>query len=433
VPSAERDTAPASRVEHQRLAPPTPPTSNGGRAAAFWGLALINAFVGSMVGLERTVVPLLAERDFGLRAGATVGGFIIAFALAKALSNLFAGAAADRWGRRRVLLIGWLVTLPVAPLLAWAPTWGVVVGANALLGIGQAFTWSMTLNMMVDLMPVRRRGFAAGINEFAGYLGVSLTAFLTGAIASQLGLRPWPFALGIALALLGTALSLTTRETSPPGKPAPLRWTRGVGAPSLLGLATNLKDGLAWLALPLLLTGRGMSLTQIGLVAGLYPLLWAAGQPLFGPLSDRTGRRWLITLAMLLQGAGLALLALTSSYPLALLAAAGMGLGTGMAYPVLIAVVADRARASERATALGVYRFFRDGGYAVGALIASLGLLDLAHVTALTGAAFAPLAVLAWTTLPPLRTLHSDRRRGGPANTKVALPAGSDDQTDAAG
>jgi len=364
--------------------------------SGFWLLALINLFVGSMVGLERTVLPLVAEQDFALRSGAAVGGFVVAFAAAKAAVNLLAGATADRLGRKRVLLLGWVVSLPVAPLLAWAPTWDVVIGANVLLGAGQALTWSMTVNMMVDLMPPTRRGFAAGINEFAGYLGVAVTAFVTGLIASQAGLRPWPFVLGVALAGVGLALSLAAPETAPMGRAPPLRWVRGVGIPSLLGLATNLKDGLVWLSLPLLLEARGFGLAQIGLVAGLYPLVWAAGQPLFGPLSDRVGRRGPVAAGMALQGVGLGLLAVAATLPAALIAATVLGLGTGMAYPVLIALVADRVAPAERATALGIYRFFRDGGYAVGALVAGVGLTQLGPATAWTGVVFVPLAILAW-------------------------------------
>ena len=364
--------------------------------SGFWLLALVNLFVGSMVGLERTVLPLVAEQDFALRSGAAVGGFVVAFAAAKAAVNLLAGATADRLGRKRVLLLGWVVSLPVAPLLAWAPTWDVVIGANVLLGAGQALTWSMTVNMMVDLMPPTRRGFAAGINEFAGYLGVAVTAFVTGLIASQAGLRPWPFVLGVALAGVGLALSLAAPETAPMGRAPPLRWVRGVGIPSLLGLATNLKDGLVWLSLPLLLEARGFGLPQIGLVAGLYPLVWAAGQPLFGPLSDRIGRRGPVAVGMALQGVGLGLLAVAATLPAALIAATVLGLGTGMAYPVLIALVADRVAPAERATALGIYRFFRDGGYAVGALVAGVGLTQLGPATAWTGVVFVPLAILAW-------------------------------------
>ncbi len=378
---------------------------------AFWLLAVVNVFVGSMVGMERTVVPLLAEQDFGITAGATIGSFIVAFAIAKAVFNLFAGAAADRWGRRRVLILGWVVSLPVAPLLAWAPTWGTVVAANLLLGVGQALTWSMTLNMMVDLMPARRRGFAAGINEFAGYFGVSVFAFLTGLVAAEHGLRPWPFVLGIGVSVLGLALSLGSADTRPSTKPAPLRWIPGVGVPSLLGLATNLKDGLVWLSLPILLTARGFDLPQVAVVAGLYPFVWAVGQPLFGPLSDRIGRRLLVAGGMLFQGAGLLTLSFAWSFTPAVLAALLLGLGTGMAYPVLIAAVTDRVEARERATALGVYRFFRDSGYALGALLGSLGLLRLGAVNAWTAAAFAPLVVIALVAL---------RSAGAPAGSEPA-------------
>ncbi len=368
-------------------------------AVDFWLLATVNLFVGSMVGLERTLLPVLAEQDFGLSAGAAIGGFIVAFSVAKAVVNLIAGAAADRLGRKRVLILGWLISAPVPALLAWAPDWSVVVLANVLLGVGQAATWSMTVNMMVDLMPAHRRGFAAGINEFAGYAGLSLAAFLTGLIASQVGLRPWPFLMGIGLALVGLVLSLMVRETGRPGAPPPLRWVRGVGVPSLLGLATNLKDGLVWLSLPLLMAGRGLDLVQIGTVAGLYPLVWAAGQPLFGPMSDRVGRRGLVVAGTALQGGGLVALAWAPTFAAALAAATLLGLGTGMVYPVLIAAVADRVPVAERATALGIYRFFRDGGYAIGALIAGVGLAASGAVTGWIGAAFLPLSLLAWTTL----------------------------------
>jgi len=344
------------------------------RSRQFWMLALINLFVGSMVGLERTVLPLLADQVFNLEAGTAVAGFIVAFALAKAFVNLLAGAAADRLGRRRVLILGWWVSLPIPLLLAWSNDWNVIIFANILLGVGQALTWSMTVNMMVDLMPPHRRGFAAGINEFAGYGGVALAALATGLIASEVGLRPWPFLLGIAAVLLGLYLSISIRETSPATRPPPLRWVGGVGLPSLLGAATNLKDGLVWLSLPLLLSGRGFNLAEIGVVAGIYPLFWAFGQPLFGPWSDRIGRRALIAGGMALQGIGLLLLITLPSYSAALMAAAILGVGTAMVYPVLIAAVADRVPAAERATALGIYRFFRDSGYAIGAIAAGVGL-----------------------------------------------------------
>ena len=222
--------------------------------AAFWLLAVINVLVGSMVGLERTVVPLLGRDVFGLDAGGALAAFVISFGISKAVFNLFAGAWADRIGRRQVLRIGWLLGLPIPLLLIWAPSWPWIVAANVLLGANQALTWSMTVNMMVDLVPANRRGFAAGINEFSGYAGLSVLAFLTGLIAADHGLRPAPFYLGIGVAVLGLILSFLVRETAPSTKPSPLRWVRGVGVPSLLGAATNLKDGLVWLALPKLMT-----------------------------------------------------------------------------------------------------------------------------------------------------------------------------------
>ncbi len=252
----------------------------------FWLLAVINLFVGGMVGLERAIVPLLGEQVYGLGAGVALGAFIISFSISKAVMNLLAGIAADRFGRKGVLIVGWLLGLPVPLLLIWAPNWSWVLVANVFLGINQALTWSMTVNMMVDLVPPHRRGFAAGINEFAGYLGVSLLTFFTGLVASNFNLRPEPFYLGIGVVLLGLVLSFFVSQTTPSSKPVPIRWVSGVGLPSVLGMATNFKDGLVWLALPLLLAGREMTLVEISMVAALYPLVWAIGQPFFGPLSD---------------------------------------------------------------------------------------------------------------------------------------------------
>ena len=363
---------------------------------AFWLLALINLLVGGMVGLERTVVPLLGSDVFGVEQGSALAAFVISFGISKALFNLFAGALADRVGRRRVLLLGWILGLPVPLLLIWAPSWEWIIAANVLLGVNQALTWSMTVNMMVDVVPASRRGFAAGVNEFAGYLGVSLLAFLTGVIAASYGLRPEPFYLGIAVSILGLLLSFLVPETAPTSKPAPLRWVPGVGVPSLLGTATNLKDGLVWLALPLMMAARGFDLAQVGAVAGLYPLVWASGQIVFGPLSDRVGRRRLVLTGMLLQAAGLVLLGSAPSFAALLATAAVLGLGTGMVYPTLIALVADRVPAAERATALGIYRFFRDGGYALGAIIAGLGLAGLSNAVVLVGVALLVVTILAW-------------------------------------
>lgn len=363
-------------------------TLTASNLSQFFLLALVNLFVGGMVGLERTVVPLLAEREFGLERSIAVGAFVMSFGIAKAITNLFAGSLADRFGRKGVLLIGWLLGLPVPILLIIAPSWNWVIAANLLLGVNQALTWSMTVNMMVDLVPAQRRGVAAGVNEFMGYLGVSLLAFLTGLVASSYGLRPAPFYLGVIVAVLGLLISLTVKETHKPMIALRFRWVKGVGLPSLLGLMTNLKDGLVWLSLPLLLSARGFSPAEIGSVAGFYPLIWASGQLVFGPLSDRVGRQVFILGGVALQGVGLIVMVMSSQLTLALLAAFLLGLGTSMAYPTLIAQIADRAPLQQRASALGLYRFFRDGGYVLGAGLVSLGLVNLSGVLLWVGICF---------------------------------------------
>ncbi|MFO7546444.1 MAG: MFS transporter [Trueperaceae bacterium] len=368
-------------------------------ARAFGLLAFINLLVGGMVGLERTVVPVLGTEVFLLPQGAALAAFVITFGISKAVFNLFAGVLADRIGRKKVLLVGWAIGLPVPLLIMGAPSWGWIIVANVLLGVNQAMTWSMTLNMMVDLVPVRRRGFAAGVNEFAGYLGVSLLAFLTGLVAAAYGLRPEPFYLGIAVSILGLLASAFVPETAPAGRAPALRWVRGVGAPSLLGAATNLKDGLVWLALPLVMTARGFDLVEVGLVAGLYPFVWASGQVVFGPLSDRVGRKRLVLGGVALQGVGLVLVGLTLPLAALLAAAVILGLGTSMAYPTLIAMVADRAPAPERATALGIYRFFRDSGYALGAIVAATFAAILTNTIVITGAAMLLAAIVMTRTL----------------------------------
>jgi len=365
----------------------------------FWLLAIINLFVGGMIGLERTIVPLLGEKEFALEAGSAVATFILSFSLSKAIVNLFAGFLADTFGRKRILIAGWLFALPVAPLLIWAPSWSWIVFANCLLGINQALSWSMTVNMMVDLVPSHRRGFAVGLNEFCGYLGLSLLAFLTGLVASEFSLRPEPFFLGIAVSLVGLFLSFAVKETFVAKKSAPIAWVQGVGLPSLLGCATNFKDGLVWLSLPLMLSKQGFSLTQVAAVVGLYPLVWAIGQLFFGPLSDRIGRRTLIAAGMFFQGLGLIVLVFGKSFALVLLAAILLGLGTAMVYPTLIASVADRVSDEKRASALGIYRFFRDGGYGLGAVIVGLSFSVVFPAILVIAVIMIVLAVVAFIAL----------------------------------
>jgi MFS family permease len=377
---------------------------------------VVNAFVGAMVGIERTVLPLLAEAEFGVASASAALAFIATFGVTKATTNLFAGALSERWGRRPLLVAGWIVGLPVPFLLMHAPAWSWILWANVLLGVNQSLTWSMTVVMKVDLATPRTYGLVIGWNEFAGYAGMALAAAATGFVGATWGLRPQPFQIGIGVAALGLLLSLFARETSPlratvtpdtPGSAASERpgflpvlargsWTDpALSSASRAGLATNLKDGALWGLLPVLLAGRGLPVARIGAVVALYPLVWAVSQLFFGPASDRYGRRGLITVGLAFQAAGVAGFLAGTSLGAALAAACVTGLGTGMVYPTLLAFVSDRSEPAWRATALGVYRLWRDLGYAVGALTAGL-LADALGVDAalagvvvlLSGAAF---------------------------------------------
>ncbi len=366
----------------------------------FWLLVLINAFVGAMVGLERTVLPLIAERDFGLAAKGAALSFIVAFGLAKAPANLAAGWLSERVGRKRVLIAGWVVALPVPLLVMWAPTWSWIVFANVLLGINQGLTWSTTVVMKIDLVGPERRGLAMGLNEFAGYLAVAASAFATGVIATRYGLRPEPFYLGIAFASLGLALSLllvrdTTAHANAEGRMRDAELERAPGprvehggvrevfaqaswrnpalsSASQAGLVNNLNDGLAWGLFPLYFAAAGLPLRVIGILVALYPATWGLAQLWTGALSDRWGRKGLIAWGMHVQGAALLAMAFTEGVLPWASAAVALGVGTAMVYPTLLAAVADVAHPSWRASAVGIYRLWRDLGYAIGAVVAGL-------------------------------------------------------------
>jgi MFS family permease len=382
-----------------------------------------------MVGLERTVVPLLAQADFGLASKSVTLSFVASFGVVKALANLAAGGLADRVGRKRILIAGWLAGLPVPLLLIWAPTWGWVVGTNVLLGINQGLCWSMTVIMKIDLVGPERRGLAMGLNEFAGYVAVALAALGTGYLAAAHGLRPAPFYPGIGCAVAGLILSLfAVRDTGGHAavearqlghvNPAPafravlLRtsWKdRSLFAASQAGLANNLNDGVAWGLLPILLAARDMPVERIGVIAAAYPAVWGVTQLATGALSDRWGRKWLIAAGMWVQAAALALFVIGAGFTPALTGAVLLGLGTALVYPTLLAAVSDVAHPSWRASAVGAYRLWRDGGYAVGALVAGL-LADawdiptaIAVVGGLTLASGVVVAVAMYETLPTLR------------------------------
>jgi MFS family permease len=380
-------------------------------------LVLVNAFVGGMVGLERTVVPLIGAEEFHIASTTIVVSFIVSFGIIKALANLVSGHFADIYGRKHMLIVGWLVGLPVPFMIAWAPNWGWVVAANALLGINQGFAWSMTVIMKVDLVGPKSRGLAVGLNEFAGYLAVGITAFLTGYIAQRYGLRPDPFYLGIAYAVLGLGFSvLLVGDTRghvalEAGSHAPaatlgfreiFRRTsfgdRNLFAASQAGLVNNLNDGMSWGILPLFFVGFGLSVERIGILKAVYPAVWGVLQTVTGPLSDRWGRKGLIVGGMWVQAAGLLLTALTASFGWWLLASVLLGVGTAMVYPTLIASVSDASHPSWRARSLSVYRFWRDLGYAIGALAAGL-IADsfgaVAAIVAIAGLTFVSGVVVA--------------------------------------
>lgn len=411
--------------------------------AQFSLLVAVNALVGGMLGQERVVLPLLAGKVFQLSAYTAALTYIVAFGATKAVTNFFAGTLSDRHGRKPVLVAGWLFALPVPLLLIWAPAWGWVVAANVLLGINQGLTWSTTVIMKIDLVGPARRGLAMGFNEAAGYVALAATAMATGTIASHAGLRPEPFFLGIAYAALGLGLSsLVVRETRgharleaaahvPAARPdhhkdlttGEIAWLtsardKALSAASQAGMVNNLNDALAWGVFPLLFASHGLSVARIGALGALYPAVWGFGQLLTGWWSDRIGRKHLITAGMLLQAVAIAVVAMGGTFAVWALAQVLLGIGTALVYPTLLAVIGDVAHPAWRARAVGVYRLWRDGGFAVGALLA--GVLADAYglttaiwtVAALTAASGLVVAVRMYETHPrPVAEAWSPLRR----------------------
>jgi MFS family permease len=355
-------------------------------------LVLVNAFVGALIGIERSILPAIAEEDFGLAAKSAILSFIVAFGLTKALTNYVAGRVSDRVGRKPVLVVGWLIAAPVPFLLMWAPSWGWILVANVLLGVSQGLTWSTTVIMKIDLAGAKRRGLAMGLNEFAGYFALAASALATGWLADDYGLRPEPFYLGVAYVVLGLGLSVfLVRETlghvsqeskthgdlPPDGVPTPRHvfWRttvrdRNLSSVTQAGLVNNLNDGMAWGLFPLFFAAATMSLDQIAVLAAIYPATQGLGQLATGAWSDHVGRKPLIVSGMWIQAAGIGVVILSYSFSGFAVGAALLGIGTAFVYPTLLAAIGDVAHPSWRASSVGVYRLWRDLGYAIGAVLA---------------------------------------------------------------
>jgi MFS family permease len=422
-------------------------------------LIIVNAFVGAMIGLERTVLPLIAEADFGLVAKSVTLSFLISFGLVKALANLLAGRFSDQIGRKTILIAGWLVGLPVPLLIILAPSWGWVVFANVLLGINQGLCWSTTVIMKIDLVGSERRGLAMGLNEFAGYLAVALSALMTGYLAAAYGLRPAPFYPGLVFALLGLLLSIFfVRETqvhvqheaalAASGSQTDAQrgnerksagalsfgqifmltsWkNRSLFAASQAGLVNNLNDGLVWGLIPIFLAGAGLSLEAIGIIAAAYPGVWSVSQLLTGALSDHWGRKWLIAAGMWVQAGGIWLFVAGQGFWIWLMGAVLLGVGTALVYPTLLAAISDVAQPQWRASAVGVYRLWRDGGYAAGALLAGViaDQLGIAAAIAVIGG----LTLLSGLVVAGVmnETLPARQRASNIKKATMAPPASTD-------
>ncbi len=430
----------ASGTHLLRATPPLPRLGVRANLGQFVLLVAVQALVGGVLGQERTILPLIATQVFALQAATAALTFIVAFGVVKAITNLAAGALADRVGRKPLLVAGWLAGVPVPLLLMWTPSWGWVIVANVLLALNQGLAWTNLVNAMVDVAGPARRGLAVGLNEWAGYSGLAVTALATGLIAQQAGLRPAPFFLGIAYVGLGLALSgLVVREThaharregrertaatGETGHGLPLRRVfvlaslqdRAISTCSQAGLVTNLKDGMAWGLLPLYYAAAGLPIAQIGVLAAAYPAVWGLGQLATGPISDQLGRKRLIVGGMLTQGVALSAIAVIHGFGPWLGAATLLGVGTAMVYPTLIAAVGDVAHPAWRASALGVYRFWRDLGFAVGAL-ASGAIADLAGFSA--AIAVVALLAIASALVAALR-MYETRSQPAPAALAAA-------------
>ncbi|MGX0154902.1 MFS transporter [Staphylococcus capitis] len=392
-------------------------------------LVVTNFFVGSMVGLERTILPIIGEKDFGLASTSAALSFIVSFGFSKSIVNYFAGPIAENFGRKNILLIGWAIGLIIPLTVIFATSWWMIIVANIFLGINQGLAWSMTVNMKVDLAKPTQRGLATGFNEFAGYTGIAVMAAISGYVASTFSNRPEPFYIGIIIVIIGFILSLFVKDTGAHVKQQSKHSNKdknlsakeifertvikdkNLSSLTFSGLTTNLKDGMAWGLFPIFFISAGLSVPQVGMLVAIYPASWGIFQLFTGPLSDKIGRKWLITGGMLLQALSLWMILIINSYGMWLLAAILLGIATAMVYPTLLSAISDVAHPKWRASSLGVYRSLRDAGYAFGALFAGI-LTDFLDVTWAIGLiAILPLsagliaAIRLSETLPTLHNL----------------------------
>ncbi|MGZ5286062.1 MAG: MFS transporter [Flavisolibacter sp.] len=351
-------------------------------------LVILNGFVGGMVGLERSILPQIAEKEFAIAVKTAVLSFIIVFGVVKAITNFYTGTLANKFGRKKLLVAGWIIGIPIPFILMFAPNWGWIIAANVLLGINQGLTWSSTVVMKIDLVGEKQRGFAMGLNEFAGYLAVAIVAFLTGWIASEYGIRPYPFYIGVVLVFLGLAVSIffikdtkhhvakeTINNVIPRLKNIFLDTTwknRNLGSVTQAGLINNLNDGMAWGIFPILLATKGFSIAEIGIVTAVYPAVWGIGQLLTGKLADKFCKKNMLFTGMLLQAMALIFLVFASSMVHFVLLSSILGWGTAMVYPTFLATVAENTHPLDRAKSIGIFRFWRDLGYAIGAIITGI-------------------------------------------------------------
>lgn len=351
-------------------------------------LVVINAFVGGMIGLERTIIPQIAEADFGLAARSAILSFIVVFGITKAITNYYTGVLANKFGRKRLLLIGWLFAIPVPVMLMYATSWNWIIAANILLGINQGLSWSSTVVMKIDLVGEKNRGFAMGLNEFAGYLALAAIAFTTGWIAHEYGLRPYPFYVGIGMTLAGLLLTmffvkdtnkhvlLEATYSSVP-KLQNIFWEttwkhKDLGSITQAGLANNLNDGMVWGLFPLLLVAKGFNLQETGIIVATYPAVWGIGQLFTGPLADKYCKRNLLFSGMLLQGIALIAMTLANSFSAFVVLSSFLGIGTAIVYPTFLAAVSDHTHPEQRPKSIGIFRLWRDLGYAFGAILTGL-------------------------------------------------------------